>query len=42
MKKLLLIATCVLFFAAAGTAQRYAIIDSKYILEKLTDYKDAP
>ena len=41
MKKLLLIASCVLFFAAAGTAQRYAIIDSKYILEKLTDYKDA-
>ena len=41
MKKLLLIASCILFFAAAGNAQRYAIIDSKYILEKLVDYKDA-
>jgi outer membrane protein len=41
MKRLLLI----LLFIAAGstiaTAQRYCIIDSKYILEKQTDYKDA-
>ncbi len=41
MKKFLLIAACVLFSAVAANAQRYAIIDSKYILEKLTDYKDA-
>ncbi len=41
MKKLLLIASCLLLIASAGNAQRYAVIDSKYILEKLTDYKDA-
>jgi outer membrane protein len=41
MKKLLLVASCLLLIAYCGTAQRYAIIDSKYILEKLTDYKDA-
>jgi outer membrane protein len=41
MKKTLIIASCLLFFACVANAQRYAIIDSKYILEKLTDYKDA-
>ena len=41
MKKVLILASCLLFIATAGNAQRYAIIDSKYILEKLTDYKDA-
>ena len=41
MKKLLLFAFCFLLFTFASYAQRYAIIDSKYILEKLTDYKDA-
>ncbi len=41
MKKFLLIASCLLFIAAATNAQRYAVIDSKYILEKLTEYKDA-
>ncbi len=40
MKKLLLIA-CVLFFASATYAQRYAIIDTKYILDKMPDYRDA-
>jgi outer membrane protein len=40
-KKILLIASCLLLIAYCGTAQRYAVIDSKYILEKLTDYKDA-
>jgi outer membrane protein len=40
-KKILLIASCLLLIAYCGTAQRYAIIDSKYILEKLTDYKEA-
>jgi outer membrane protein len=29
------------FAALAGNAQRYAIIDSKYILEKIPDYKEA-
>ena len=41
MKKLLPIAFCLLLIAFAGNAQRYAVIDSKYILEKLTDYKEA-
>ena len=41
MKKLLLFAFCFLLIATASNAQRYAVIDSKYILEKLTDYKDA-
>ena len=27
--------------ATAATAQRYAVIDSKYILDKLVDYRDA-
>ena len=40
MKKFLLIAFCTLMVGAAQ-AQRYAIIDTKYILDKMTDYKDA-
>lgn len=40
MKKLLFIAALTLCMAPAF-AQRYAVIDSKYILEKLVDYKDA-
>lgn len=28
-------------FATMASAQRYCIIDSKYILEKMSDYKDA-
>ncbi len=41
MKKLLIFATCFLLFAAGTTAQRYAVIDSKYILDKLPEYRDA-
>jgi len=41
MKKILFVAACSLLLATASQAQRYAVIDSKYILEKLTDYKDA-
>jgi len=41
MKKLLILATCFLLFAAGTNAQRYAIIDSKYILDKLPEYKEA-
>ena len=41
MKKLLFLIVCSLMIATASNAQRYAIIDSKYILDKLTDYKDA-
>lgn len=41
MKKLLLTLTLVAGFAAASFAQRYCVIDSKYILEKMNDYNDA-
>lgn len=41
MKKLLILATCFLLVAASTNAQRYAIIDSKYILDKLPEYKEA-
>jgi len=38
MKKIFL-AACILCFAAVSQAQRYAIIDTKYILDKMPDYK---
>jgi outer membrane protein len=41
MKKILLLAVCCLFLAAGSFAQRYAIIDSKYILDKMPEYKEA-
>ncbi len=41
MKKLFLIACCGLLSVITVQAQRYAIIDSKYILEKIPDYKEA-
>jgi outer membrane protein len=41
MKKLFLLTLCASLLSFAGMAQRYAIIDTKYILEKLPDYKDA-
>ena len=41
MKKLLLVACCSMLLALTGTAQRYAVIDSKYILDKLPEYKEA-
>ena len=41
MKKLLILATCFMLIAAGTNAQRYAIIDSKYILDKLPEYKEA-
>ena len=41
MKKIFLLAACGLLFAFACNAQRWAVIDSKYILEKLPEYKDA-
>ncbi len=40
-KQLLLFAFAFLFFAGATQAQRYAVIDSKYILDKMPDYKQA-
>jgi outer membrane protein len=41
MKKLLFIAFSLLVASATVNAQRYAIIDTKYILDKMTEYKDA-
>ena len=41
MKKIILVAIVALSFTASVNAQRYAVIDTKYILEKLKDYKDA-
>ena len=39
MKKLLLITYSLLLIGFSAAAQRYAVIDSKYILEKLPEYK---
>ncbi|RYY72119.1 MAG: OmpH family outer membrane protein [Chitinophagaceae bacterium] len=41
MKKFFLLAVCSLMLAAFANAQRYAIIDTKYILDKMPDYKTA-
>jgi outer membrane protein len=41
MKKILILATCFLLLATFSEAQRYAVIDSKYILDKLPEYKEA-
>jgi outer membrane protein len=41
MKKILFILSCVMLTAITATAQRYAVIDTKYILEKLPEYKEA-
>ena len=41
MKKILFVLLVLLGSMYAVNAQRYAIIDSKYILDKLPDYKDA-
>ena len=41
MKKFFLLATCSLLLAASLQAQKYAIIDTKYILDKMPEYKTA-
>src|ERR1700755_1071054 len=41
MKKILFAACCLLAFSLAGHAQRIVIVDTKYILEKMPEYKDA-
>jgi outer membrane protein len=41
MKKLLFALTLILSICASTSAQRYAIVDSKYILDKMPDYKQA-
>jgi outer membrane protein len=40
MKKILLL-TCLLGLGIAGFSQKYAIIDTRYILDKMPDYKTA-
>ena len=41
MKKVLLVVCSMWLAAFAVNAQKYAIIDTKYILDKLPDYKEA-
>lgn len=41
MKNLMLTAISVLMLAFTAQAQRYAIVDTKYILEKIPEYKQA-
>jgi outer membrane protein len=41
MRKILLIGFAGLLFFASASAQRYAIVDTKYILNKMPDYQDA-
>jgi outer membrane protein len=39
MKKLFSIVLCLLLISGAAVAQKYAIIDTRYILDKMPDYK---
>jgi outer membrane protein len=41
MKKIIIAAALLLCMSASSYAQKYAIIDSRYILENLNEYKDA-
>jgi len=41
MKKVLLFLFAVILISGSIQAQRYAVIDSKYILDKMPEYKDA-
>ena len=41
MKKLLFLGFCFLALAAGVQAQRYGIVDTKYILDRMPEYKDA-
>lgn len=41
MKKILLGLVCLMAVAFTADAQRYCVIDSKYILDKMVEYKDA-
>jgi outer membrane protein len=41
MKKFFFVAVAFLLFSFGAAAQRYAIIDTKYILEKMPEYRDA-
>jgi outer membrane protein len=41
MKQVILIFSLILALCTGATAQRYAVVDTKYILEKMPDYKTA-
>ncbi|MCD6064721.1 MAG: hypothetical protein K0R82_2632, partial [Flavipsychrobacter sp.] len=41
MKKIFFSVAVVLGVALSASAQRYCVIDSKYILDRMVDYKDA-
>lgn len=41
MKKIAALVSILSIFAFSANAQRYAVIDSKYILEKIPEYKEA-
>jgi outer membrane protein len=41
MKRFLLVCTLVFSICTIATAQRYAVVDSKYILDKMPEYKAA-
>ena len=41
MKKILLVLCSIFIFLMGAIAQRYAIVDTKYILDKIPDYKEA-
>lgn len=41
MKKIIVLLAIIITTAFAAQAQRYCIVDSKYILEKIPDYKNA-
>ncbi len=41
MKKIAALLSIICLFAFSANAQRYAVIDSKYILDKIPEYKEA-
>ena len=41
MKKILLFAFSILLLAFVANAQRYAVVDTKYILDKMPEYREA-
>ena len=41
MKKILFAACCLLAFSLTGYSQHFAVVDTKYILDKMPEYKDA-
>jgi outer membrane protein len=41
MKKVIVFTVCLLIGAVGGFSQNFAVVDTKYILEKMPEYKDA-